>query len=86
MSRQLPWLRITAEGIAIVVSILLAFGIQALWEERQERTREEALISGLLTEFHRNSQQLDARVFNHGRLASAGRAPVGPRYLFLIAC
>jgi len=34
------WARVLAEGSAIVVSILLAFGIQAWWEERQERTEE----------------------------------------------
>ena len=37
MSRPIPWLRVFAEGAVIVVSILLAFGIDAWWEGRQER-------------------------------------------------
>jgi hypothetical protein len=34
LARQIPWLRIAAEGVAIIVSILLAFGIQAWWDGR----------------------------------------------------
>jgi len=33
-TRSIPWPRILAEGVAIVLSILLAFGIQA-WGEGQ---------------------------------------------------
>jgi len=36
-TRSVHWPRILAEGFAIVVSILLAFGIQAWWEGRQDR-------------------------------------------------
>ena len=32
--QQIPWLRIGTEGTAIVVSILLAFAIDAAWERR----------------------------------------------------
>ena len=49
--RQLPWLRIYAEGAAIVVSILLAFWIQAWWDSRQERIDERAALTSLLREF-----------------------------------
>jgi hypothetical protein len=34
-----------------VVSILLAFAIQAWWEARQERAREQETLSGLATDF-----------------------------------
>jgi len=37
ISRDIPWPRILAEGVAIVVSILLAFGIEAWWSDRQIR-------------------------------------------------
>jgi len=37
---NLSWARILAEGSAILVSILLAFEIQAWWEERLERAAE----------------------------------------------
>jgi hypothetical protein len=44
MPRQTQWLRIGAEGIAIVVSILLAFGIQAWWESLQDRQSERRAL------------------------------------------
>jgi hypothetical protein len=40
VSRQIPWLRVFVEGVVIVGSILLAFGIDAWWEERQEGVEE----------------------------------------------
>jgi hypothetical protein len=42
MSRDIPWPRIFAEGAAIVVSILLAFWIEAWWDS--ERQWEDELI------------------------------------------
>jgi len=51
VARQVPWLRILAEGFAIVVSILLAFGIQAWWEGRQERAEEQEILAGLRSDF-----------------------------------
>ena len=44
MPRQIPWLRIGAEGVAIVVSILLAFGILAAWESMQDRQSERRAL------------------------------------------
>ena len=32
MKPQIPWLRVFVEGMVIVGSILLAFGIQAAWD------------------------------------------------------
>ena len=34
---EASWLRVFVEGVVIVGSILLAFGIQAVWEAVQER-------------------------------------------------
>jgi len=53
MLQQIPWPRIFAEGIAIVVSILLAFWIQAWWEERQLRDEEQRVLTTLAEEFTR---------------------------------
>jgi len=41
----IPWKRITVEGIAIVVSILMAFSIDAWWDSRIER---RALVEHLV--------------------------------------
>ena len=45
--REIPWPRIFAEGAAIVVSILLAFWIQAWWQERVDRADESASLARL---------------------------------------
>jgi len=50
-SQQIAWKRLLAEGVAIIVSILLAFGIDAWWENRQERTEEQQILQGLNEEF-----------------------------------
>ena len=41
----LPWTRILVEGAVIVVSILLAFGVDALWDESQEKEELAALVN-----------------------------------------
>ena len=45
------WSRILAEGSAIVVSILLAFAIQAWWEGRQSRALEQDTLDQLAANF-----------------------------------
>jgi hypothetical protein len=43
-----------AESVVIVASILLAFAIQALWDERQEQITVERLLSSFLAEYQNN--------------------------------
>jgi hypothetical protein len=50
-SRRIPWLRIVAESVAIVLSILLAFAIDAWWDERQEAEEEYEVLVGLEADF-----------------------------------
>jgi hypothetical protein len=45
--RSIQWSRLIAEGAVIVVSILLAFGVDAWWDARQERAREESYLGQL---------------------------------------
>ena len=74
MARQVPWPRIFAEGLAIVVSILLAFGIQAWWEERQERAVEKALLTGLVEDLRLDSADYAGFAAVHrDRMAGADR-------------
>ena len=42
--QPVPWARITAEGAAIVVSILLAFAIDAAWQHRGEVAEERETV------------------------------------------
>ena len=65
MKPQVPWLRVFAEGVAIVVSILLAFGIQAWWEERQDRAEEERILVALSDEFAANREVLATNRTSH---------------------
>lgn len=43
------------EGAVIVASIMLAFGVDAWWQERQEGAKEQAVLVAL------RSELLDAR-------------------------
>ena len=48
MKPQIPWLRVFVEGVVIVGSILLAFGIQAWWEGTLERAEEQEYFVAFL--------------------------------------
>ena len=65
--REIPWPRIFVEGAAIVVSILLAFGIEAWWEGRQIRQVEQSILSSLLDEFRSIE-----KMFGHERRTQQG--------------
>lgn len=47
-ANSIKWRRLSVEATAIVISILLAFAIDAAWEERQERQTEQEYLSALL--------------------------------------
>ncbi len=51
---NVQWKRISAEGAAIVVSILLAFSIEAWWDDYQDRGEEQGILLGLKSEFEQN--------------------------------
>lgn len=47
---DIRWKHISAEAFAIVVSILLAFWIDAWWEERKDRFAEQEYLSAILAD------------------------------------
>lgn len=49
--KKVPWIRVLAEGVVIVGSILLAFAIDAGWDTRQDREREHEYLDALHREF-----------------------------------
>ena len=49
--REIPWPRIIAESAAVVISILLAFAIDAWWEWRKDLRIEQELLASLIQEF-----------------------------------
>jgi hypothetical protein len=70
-NRQIPWPRILAEGFAIVVSILLAFGIQAWWEGRADEQRRLALTSGLSADFDVAARRFARQEQMYGRVVES---------------
>jgi hypothetical protein len=50
-AQRIPWKRLSIEAAAIVVSILLAFAIDAWWDQRQERSLERTALIGLQSEY-----------------------------------
>jgi hypothetical protein len=55
---KIPWARILAEGGAIVISILLAFWIDAWWQRQTELREAEALNAGLYADFQMSQEHL----------------------------
>ena len=69
----IPWVRIGVEGAVIVGSILLAFWIDAGWEQRQDRAQAHSLLGALLDDFESAAVQLDTMEAQHGRLVQNGQ-------------
>jgi len=65
--------RLILEGGAIVLSILIAFGIDAAWEERGERVRERDAVEQLIGEFELIETRLVTldSAYEHGRFSGA---------------
>jgi len=56
---RIYWPRIFAEGLAIIVSILLAFAVNAWWENAQSRRGEAAILRGLREDFEASLVEID---------------------------
>jgi len=63
--------RFLVEGVVIVVSILLAFAIDAGWAERLERREEAEIIVGLREEFEEYRDALMRGIDQHDRMMAA---------------
>jgi hypothetical protein len=63
LKTPIPWLRVLIEGVVIVGSILLAFGIDAWWDSRVQRSRAAEHLEQLSLQLRGNGEILDeARV------------------------
>jgi hypothetical protein len=58
-NNSISWKRISAEGATIVISIILAFSIDAWWDERQERQDEIEILDRLQSELSVNIERID---------------------------
>jgi hypothetical protein len=79
MSDPVRWKRALIEGMVIVGSILLAFGIDAGWDARDEASRRSAVIEGLRSDFATARADLDRVTAFHleGRQAAEALMRIG---------
>lgn len=71
MSRPSRLSTLLLEGAAIIASILLAFAIDAWWQERADRQDEQAAIRRLIVEYEQNMDELrDGREKHAGALSA----------------
>lgn len=59
ITQEIPWKRLTAEGAVVVVSILLAFWIDAWWDSHVESVRERNQLIAMREEFSASLVSLD---------------------------
>jgi hypothetical protein len=59
---KVNWTRIVVEGSAIVVSILLAFAIDAWWDAHQDRQEEKRILVGLREELESNLKRIEVEL------------------------
>ena len=61
-ANNIQWKRTAAEGVAIVLSILLAFWIDTWWEDRKETRLEAVYLLELQEDFEQNKSKLEDEI------------------------
>jgi len=64
-AQKIPWARLAVEAAAIVVSILLAFAIDAWWGDRAERQQEVQALVRLRGDFNETARVLEVARARH---------------------
>ena len=59
---EIPWKRLAAEGAAIVASILLAFAIDAWWDDLKQQSHQQTILTSLDAAFSENLRLLDDNI------------------------
>ena len=49
---RIPWTRLGAEFVVIVVGVLVALAADAAWDSHDDRQAERGYLAALLVEFH----------------------------------
>lgn len=87
---NIQWKRLTVEGATIVVSILLAFSIEAWWDNHQDRSEEQGILLGLKSEFEQNLAFIETETSYRNAViesimnifdASIEQSPISPEVL-----
>jgi hypothetical protein len=69
--KALQWKRLIAEGAAIVISILLAFWIDAWWQQKVALKEADSLASGLYSDFQESQSHLGEWLVGNERALGA---------------
>ena len=89
-TNNIQWKRLSAEGAAIVVSILLAFSIEAWWDDYQDRSEEQGILLSLKSEFEQNLAFIEREISYRNAViqsilkifdASVGQSSIQPEVL-----
>lgn len=75
--RAIPWRRPLIESVVIILSILLAFAIDASWDEFKERNQEEAFLVSSLNEFKATRSRIDESNEAHMSYITSGKQLLG---------
>lgn len=73
MSERISWPRVAVEGVVIVGSILLAFAIDAWWDQLGQREDERVALTGLEADFSGYIDRLSRIRDNNQRRVEAAR-------------
>ncbi len=73
---KITWSRVLAEGAVIVVSILLAFAIDALWEQRQDRRAELSYLRALLVDVADVAAEAERTITANERIDDEARSRI----------
>lgn len=65
------------EGFVIVASILIAFALDAIWANAQERRVEQRLLGELLAEFRQSERRIEASIAELEGVIGAGMVMLG---------
>ena len=69
-SQEIPWKRLFVEATAIVASILIAFAIDAWWQDRTEHIVEAQYLRALREDLNHSLQLLDESETQHRQQVS----------------
>ena len=70
---SIPWKRISVEGAAIVASILLAFAIDAWWDNYQADNDTQEILDAVRLEMESNVTRLQDSIAHHVAIVDAVR-------------
>jgi len=60
--KQVPWLRIGVEAIAIIASILVSFSLDPWWDGRELADRERRYLQSLEADFLENRERIERTI------------------------